>query len=89
MTTLSPPLADTILLYYQVANGSLIEASFPPFDFNNTLSNVTNYNWTVVADKVDLRSPLAATSWIDPISNVYIVSADGINDTLPELRTDQ
>ena len=82
LATLSPPLSDTMLLYYQMENGSVIEVSFPPANLDSASSNITNYNWTIVADGIDLRSPLASTSWIDPTSNTYIV---GLDDTaIPE-----
>ncbi|KAF1347084.1 hypothetical protein BDV97DRAFT_423686, partial [Delphinella strobiligena] len=65
MATLYPPMTNTMLLYYQLPNGSVIEASLPAKDFSDALTNATKLDWTIVTTSTDLISPLAVTDWQD------------------------
>jgi len=72
-TTLILPPSENILLYYQLENNSIIEASFPVTSLNNASSDLTDFNWTIAVNTADAQSPLSAISWIDEASNATIV----------------
>lgn len=71
--TIGPPYTDTMTLYYQSQNRSIIEASYPTSMTGDSDAS-TLATWRVVTNSADERTPISRTQFTDPVSKKVIYS---------------
>lgn len=64
---------DTMVLYYQSQNRSIIEVSYPSSIIGDSDAS-TSATWKVVTNDADERTPLSRTQSIDPVTNQVVYS---------------
>ncbi|KAL1311825.1 hypothetical protein AAFC00_001901 [Neodothiora populina] len=77
MATLKSANSENMLLYYQMANKSIVEASFPASAFNTTSIdnvNITTFNWSLVTSDADIRTPLTAVILNETLGNTVVTT---------------